>query len=1067
MLHHEFKDRNSERYTISLRIEKLIRVLRGRYFLAGRFSPGTFRIREGLYSYGELNGLEFGTYDGKEERWGGPNRNVWFVQRFAVPESMAGRRVYYGADLTDNGGWYWGAPQILAYVNGVPAAGMDVNHREILLSDHASAGEEYEVALCAFTDRIFYKGKVEMNMAVMAVNPLAEQLYYDVKVPYDVAMLLDGDDTRRIDILEYLDHALTLVDFRLPPGDAFDATLRDAIGWLGAEFYGKFCGHAEETVTCVGHTHIDTAWLWTLEQTRKKVARSFSTVLSLMREYDDFTFMSSQPQLYEFLSEDHPEIFSRIRPYAESGRWEAEGGMWVEADTNITGGESLVRQFLFGKRYFKEHFGADNRILWLPDVFGYSGSLPQIMKKSEIDYFMTTKISWNDYDKLPYDTFRWRGIDGSEVLSHFICTQDYRSPEGKFITTYNGDLNPSSVMGAWKRYQQKDLNRDILLSFGHGDGGGGPTREMIECGRRMSKGIPGCPAVRFGTALDYFRKLDKEVSGRKRLPVWSGELYFEYHRGTYTSIAKIKKNNRKAEILLQETEWLGSMDRLTRRAPYPREEINAAWKLFLLNQFHDILPGSSIKEVYEDSDAQFRTIFRECGSLRDAAAASVAGGIGLGEESLVVFNSTAYLRSDVAEAVIPYERFGIFDGDRPVPWQKTAEGTTVFFVRDVPPKGYKTFTLRKSGGNDAGTTPPASPLSSGAAKAPRSLTTAFWHMELDGNGNIVSLSDRKSGKEYAVPGEPMNRLCAFEDMPPGDDAWNINAYIYDKSWNLDEVRSAEVTESGPVRTVVRIERPFMRSSVRQEIILYEGMPRIDIRSRIDWKESNILLKADFPVDVNAVRAAYDIQFGNIERSTTTNTTWDFAQFEVSAHRWADLSQEDHGLSVLNDCKYGYDIKDRHLRITLLKSAVYPNPDADKEVHEFTYSIYPHAGGWRSAGTDEAAAFLNCPLLVRAEQPHPGRLPAEYSFVRTGCRNVVIDTVKQAEDSGDTVVRLYENHNASAQAELTFAGRILDVRECDLMENEICAIPHGEHAVTVGMAPYEIKTLRITWEENPA
>jgi|LSQX01.3.fsa_nt_gb alpha-mannosidase len=1048
-----FKDRNSERFMLLTRIGKLISALRSEYYYSESFNPGPFMMLEGLYTYDETKDMQWKTFDGTRERWGGPNKNVWFKHTFEIPPSMDGKIVHYDCNLTDNSGWYWGAPQALAYVNGKAVTGMDVNHRFIELTRCAKSGDTYEVAICAFTDRFFYRGQVEMNMAVRALNPYAHKLYYDLLVPYEVACELPLDDTRRIDIIDHLNCALSLVDFRLPPGDELDATLKQAIDYMRDEFYGKFCGEDDITVTCVGHTHIDTAWLWTLEQTRKKVARSFSTAVNLLERYDNMIFMSSQPQLYKYMQEMLPETYEKIKELVKSGKWETEGAMWVEADTNIPCGESLVRQVMHGKRFFRKEFGTDSEILWLPDVFGYSAALPQILKKSGVKYFMTTKISWNEYNKFPYDTFVWKGLDGSEVLAHFVCTQHNNQPEVEYLTTYNGFLSAPYVMGTWKRYQQKDLNREILFTYGYGDGGGGPTAEMVEMAQRMSYGIPGCPRVRFDNSLNFFKRLEKEAGSHPRLPVWKGELYFEYHRGTYTSIAKIKKNMRKTEILLQDLELFSLMrDCLCKTSEYPKQELESAWETVLLNQFHDIIPGSSIEEVYLESDQQFKQVQDTCGTRLQAALGDISTQIKLDELSVVVFNSTSFERSDVVEIELESHDYEIWDGSQRLPMQKTEQGTYIFFARGIPSKGYKAFTLRKSSSR-------LSETSSSITADSERIENDYFIVRLNPQGQIESLYHKKLGKDFVQDGKPLNRLIAMEDRPPTDDAWNINAYINEKTWNLDELASCELVECGPVRCVVRTSRKFMNSVIQQDYIIYADIPRIDVRNFIDWKEKNILLKADFPFDVNAMTATYDIQFGNIERSTTTNTSWDFAQFEVCAHRWADLSEESFGMSLLNDCKYGCDIKNGHMRLTLLKSAVYPNPTADQEVHTFTYSIYPHEGRWKDAETVEMAAFLNCPVGYSIEQPHDGNLPESFSLVSCDAGNVIIGAVKLAEDSNEFVIRLNEIYNKTTRTMLDFAFPLASLYECDLMEENEIEIPFQGNMAEIELHPFEIRTIK--------
>ncbi len=401
-----------------------------------------------------------------------------------------------------------------------------------------------------------------------------------------------------------LNDAINLLDMRKVPSDAFYASVEEARALLAKTVYGEMAGYQEIIASCIGHTHIDVAWWWTVSQTREKVARSFATVLKLMEEYPEYKFMSSQPVLYSFLKERYPELYAQIKERVKEGRWEPEGGMWLEADCNLSSGESLVRQFLYGKRFFKEEFGKDNRVLWLPDVFGYSGALPQIMKKSGIDYFMTTKLSWNQFNMIPNDTMLWEGIDGSRVLTHFISTLGIGQSVERFFTTYSGMLHPDAIMGGWERYQNKEMNNDILIAYGYGDGGGGPTREMLETGRRMEKGVKGIPTVRQCGSRKYFEELEERVKDNRRLPVWTGEFYFEYHRGTYTSMARNKRSNRKSELLLSDLELL-SVLAAKKGVAYPAEQLEKMWKTVLLNQFHDILPGSSIAEVYEVTKKEY------------------------------------------------------------------------------------------------------------------------------------------------------------------------------------------------------------------------------------------------------------------------------------------------------------------------------------------------------------------------------------------------------------------------------------------------------------------------------
>jgi alpha-mannosidase len=845
-----------------------------------------------------------------------------------------------------------------------------------------------------------------------------------------------------------------MIDLRKAGSREFHDSVDKALAFIKEEFYEKLCGHNEVIATCVGHTHIDVAWLWTLAQTREKVARSFSTVLRLMEEYPDYVFMSSQPQLYKFLKEDRPDIYERVKQRVREGRWEPEGAMWVEADCNVTSGESLVRQILFGTRFFKNEFGVENRILWLPDVFGYSAALPQILRKSDIEYFMTTKISWNQFNKLPYDTFMWKGIDGTEIFTHFITTRDYEEKPSSHFATYNGDLNPSQVMGAWQRYQQKNINNDVLISYGYGDGGGGPTVEMLENAQRLKKGLPGCPKVKLGTSRAYFDKIRKTAGASRYLPKWVGELYLELHRGTYTSMGKNKWYNRKCEFLYQDVELFSSLNKLLGN-PYPQDRINQGWEIILLNQFHDIIPGSSIFEVYVDSHRQYEEIGAWGKSMLGEAFNSISSNIGLKEKSLVVFNALSFVRDDTVLFEVPA---GI-----EAPYLEDEDGNTyncqivesegskkaIAFVRGIPPKGYKAFGIknRKTEAVEQDSMIITKDI----------LENRFFRIRLDARGTMVSLYDKTNDREVLMENERGNRILAFEDKPMQFDNWDIDIYYQEKMWEVDDVKSVEVLEVGPVRGILRIVRRFLDSTLIQDIILYNDIPRIDFKTHVDWKEDQILLKAAFPVDVHSDKATYDIQFGNVERPTHWNTSWDTARFEVCAHKWADLSEDGYGVSLLNDCKYGHDIRDGHMRITLLKSGMDPNPKADRGEHEFIYSLYPHGGDWKSGRTVHMAYSLNVPLYADMQEANEGILPGELSMIRTDCENVIIDTVKKAEDSEDIVVRLYECYNRRSKVNAVFFTGLAEVWESNLMEKPLAQVPVEGSRFTFEIKPYEIKT----------
>lgn len=1051
----DFRDKNGERYQLSKRIAELTEALMANYFVYDTEVLEGVWFRDGKFTYEQREEGTWLPFDTEHDTWGYADCYAWMKHSFTVPTRFAGRPVYYQILPQEGKKWAWGSPQALLYANGEALQGFDSNHTRTRLLDCAQGGEHYEMLLNLYAGGRDYEGKIGTRLRLLSVDDEVEKLYWHLRIPLEVANLKEPDELSRIHLLQTLNEAVSLVSFHLPYGEDFLESVREATAYLEKKLYGK--REMEATVSAVGHTHIDVAWLWRLRQTRDKTSRSFATVLKLMEEYPDYRFMSSQAQLYEFIRQEHPAIFARIRESVRQGRWEPEGGMWVEADTNLSSGESLVRQFLVGKRFFRNAFGADCKILWLPDVFGYSAALPQIMKQCGINYFMTTKISWNEYDKLPYDTFLWRGIDGSEVLTHFISTMDTVKEEKDWITTYNGDLNPSQVIGCWQRYQQKDLNRDVLFAFGHGDGGGGPTHGMLERGRRMHMGIEGCPKVEFQFARDYFDRLQKDIAGRKRLPRWVGELYFEHHRGTLTAQASAKRWNRRSEFLYHDLETLESLVNLDHLSSYPSAALLEGWKVILLNQFHDILPGSSIREVYEDSQKQYEDLHRTGGRMLEKALQQASRRVGLARDSLLLFNTLGFSRREVAEMQRPqHTGFLLRDpqSGAVLPWQKTFDGKIIFTSPEVPAKGYCAISVEA--GEQRQTTPLTATL--------REMHTPFFDLTFDEAMQIASLIDRRTGRSVAPQGEPLNRLIVYEDRPFEHRAWNVQAYYTEKSWVLSDVSHAEVLECGPVRAVVLVERKFLHSVIRQYITAYAELDRIDIRNEIDWDDSYLLLKADFPVDVNAVKATFDIQFGNIERVTHENTLWDFAQFESCAHKWADLSDNSFGLAVLNDCKYGYSAKDGHIALTLLRSANDPQPKQDCTHHTFTYSLYPHAGPAAISRVVQEGYSLNCPLYTMFSNAQKGAWPERFSLACVDADNIILETVKRAEDSDALILRLYETWNRATDCSIRF-GRLMEMAaQCDMMEENEALLQVEGNRLRLHFRPFEIKTLKVRLEQ---
>ncbi|WMJ88730.1 alpha-mannosidase [Anaerocolumna sp. MB42-C2] len=976
-------------------------------------------------------------FNSKTDHWYGPDEHYWFRTTFTVPENLNGKSMWMNVK-TQVDEWDDGRnPQFLLFVNNVVTQGIDMNHRRIKLTDSAAAGQTYQLDLQAYTGILH----TEFNLIVemLEIDHRIEKLYYDIKVPLNAFSRMEKDDKIRRDIETVLNNCINKLDLRTPYSKEFYKTLEEADSYLEKALYEDMAGYEDVIATCIGHTHIDVAWWWTVEQTREKVGRSFATVLKLMEEYPNYKFMSSQPQLYYFLKERYPELYERLKIRVKEGRWEPEGGMWVEADCNLTSGESLVRQFMHGKKFFREEFGIDNKILWLPDVFGYSGALPQIMKKSGIDYFMTTKLAWNQFNKIPNDTFMWRGIDGSEVFTHLITTLGVGQSTNEFFTTYNGMLHPDSIMGGWIRYQNKEINNDILISYGYGDGGGGPTREMLETSIRMEKGVRGIPKVRQEFAGTYFKELYDKVKDNNRLAVWEGEFYFEYHRGTYTSMARNKRSNRKSELKLMDLELLSVL--AMGEKPYPVKELDSMWKTVLINQFHDILPGSSIHEVYEVTKQEYAELTKKMNELIGDCLAVLTGQ----GDGITLYNTLGFERDDIvnlgdckAEALIDK------DGSC-YPIQQTTDGAVVF-VTKLPSKGSKTFAFTKK-----------------EEEIPFKLygtvlETPFYQITVNEKGMFTSIFDKENDREVLKENQYGNLMRMYEDKPIYYDNWDIDIFYTEKYWDVDQVTRMEWTELGAVRATLEIDRKISNSTIKQKIYFYANSRRIEFNTYVDWKEHQHLLKVHFPVDIHSDEATFDIQFGNVTRKVHSNTSWDKARFESCGQKWIDLSEGHYGVSLLNDCKYGHSVKDGNMAITLIKSGTEPNPVTDQEEHFFTYGLYPHAGNWRDGRTVKEAYKMNQPAYA----VNGGTIGTEQSVVSVDKSNVILETIKLAEDGNGIILRMYECENALTRVNVKLGIRssVLSVEECNLIEEKIGDIPLNEDGFKVSIKPYEIKSYRV-------
>lgn len=947
----------------------------------------------------------------------------WFKANFTVKRKDNHQKAYLCVDthidISRNSSTI--RPQGLLYLNGEIVQGVDINHGDVLLEDG-----DYEMYLLFYTHTFIRH--LPLDFSVRYIDSRIDNLYYDLFVPYQGIRLLDQKSNDYVLSVSTLEKALNLLDVRDVYSENFYNSVQAVSQFLKEEFYGKICG-SNQTVNMIGHTHIDVAWLWNLDQTKQKIERSFATVLKLMDEYPEYKFFSSQPQLFDFLKERNPDLYARVKQKILEGRWEVDGAMWLEADCNLTSGESLVRQITFGKRFFKEEFNKDCDTVWLPDVFGYSASLPQIMKKSGVSNFVTAKIGWNDTNRMPYDVFKWRGIDGSEVFAYFLSTCECDPRNGvydKTYTTYTAPINPMYVLGTWNRFQQKEYSNDVIMSYGWGDGGGGPTREDLEQNKRLSYGLPGIPKTKIESVENSLRKIkssfEENADQLGRKPVWNGELYFEYHRGTLTSVPQVKMNNRKGEFALLNSEFFGVLSNLLAKKEYPKSEIDGNWKLLLLNHFHDILPGSSIGDVYKDSNAQFEQIFNSSNGIVNGSIDLIKTQV-KSNGGLLVFNPNGFKTSGTVEV----------------------EGVT-YVVSGIPALGYKVVD---------------GALSENKVKiTDKTLENTYYKVVFESDGSIISLIDKREDREIVKANKRLNKMVCYQDTPYQYDNWEMTPYHTQNKWDLDQTAKFEVVKEGD-RSGFIITKNYGNSVIRQRVYLYnDGIERIDFVTDVDWKEKNQLLKVHFPFDVMANKATYDVQFGHVERATHDNTSWDSARFESAGQKWVDLSENGYGVALLNDGKYGFGMQDGELSMTILKSGGFPFDGATDVVPTFIYSLLPHRNWGVNGKIIENSYLLNRPLIsVKTDKNAEGNLPSEFSLIDCKTDGVIIETVKRSEDGEGITVRMYEGYRESKKVELSL-NNAKKVYLCDLNEKVLEELKLNGNTVRFTVKPFEIITLKI-------
>jgi alpha-mannosidase len=949
-----------------------------------------------------------------------------------------------------------GYPEALVYVDGTPIAGCDRNHKEIALEASVADGRDHLLALSGWTSNGGFAETPPTRPLVgrcyvVQIDVTTREFIALTRVALGVVQSLDEYDPARSVLLSGLDAAFTSLDTREPLGAArFYDSVPESLATL--KRYIDDAGHSlPVTVAATGHAHIDLAWLWTLGQTRNKAARTFHSVIQLMKDYNDFVFTQSQPQLYDYIRQDFPQLFHEIQQKVATGKWEPTGGMWIEADCNLSGAESLARQFLLGQAFFRKHFGEGvaSPILWLPDVFGYAWNLPQLIKEAGLEYFFTIKIGWNQYNRLPYDSFWWQGLDGTRVLTHFSATPGHAPGE---ISTYSARATPDQVIETWKNFQQRESQKELLMAFGYGDGGGGPTREMLE-NLSMMQDFPGIPRVRFTGAGEFFRKLEKDHGSQ--LPVWNGELYLEFHRGTYTTQSRNKQANRRSEFMLHDAEFLAVFASvLDTSYHYPQATLNTAWQLTCLNQFHDIIPGSSIAEVYTESMQQYAEIKKLGDSVSSEALQVISAHM---DGDIILFNPTSFACTEpvlLKDVVLSGYTLSGADGS-PLLTQRGVAGTWIAPGMLGP---YNATSLYLTEGETA-------LEASGLIASSSLLENDVLRVEFDATGDITRIYDKANGRDVMPPDSVANQFQAFEDRTHSKwDAWDIEIYYDERCWYAEPASEIKVIEEGPLRATLEVRRRILNSEYTQRISLFRNSARLDFYTEIDWQERHTLLKVAFPVDILSPLATYEIQWGNVQRPIHRNTSWDWARFETCAQKWVDLGEDGYGVSLLNDCKYGHDITDNVIRLSLLRSPSWPDPHADRGQHSFAYSLLPHADGWRQH-TVSQAYLLNDPIIfLKRDTEHPAvSRRGALSLVRTDAPNVVIETIKQAEDGDGVIVRLYEAHNRRGEVTLHTQLPVRTAWQTNLLEQGRSQLQVSDKQVRFSIKPYQIMTIKLLFD----
>lgn len=964
--------------------------------------------------------------------WGSQWEYGWFKGAFRLPREAAGRRIVLQAlDAAQHG-------EARVLVNGQERGGRDTQHSEILLAERGTPGRRYDILMEIYAGHgplVRGVGPVIEGVKSVPEPPATQrkvgavafgiwqeeayQAWLDVKTLFQLRDLLDPNSLRVAEIDAGLRDYTTVVDLELPLEQALES-IRAGRKRLTALLACRN-GSTAPLLYCIGHSHLDVAWLWPLQETERKCARTFATQLGLMDQYPEYRFLQSQPHLYDMVRRRHPELYQRIKAAVRRGQWLPEGGMWVEPDTNLSGGEALIRQFMHGKRFFREELGVESELMWLPDVFGYSGALPQIMAGCGIKWFSTMKIFWtyNGADPFPLNTFWWEGIDGTRVLSHIY-------------NDYNSHTDPKSIHQRWTERVQKDLLQARLVPFGHGDGGGGATREHLELLRR-ERDLEGLPRCTQASPVRFFRE---QAARAVSWPVYVGELYFAAHRGTYTTQAKTKKGNRQCEVALREAELWGGAAQALAGFRYPFAPMDKAWKGVLLNQFHDIIPGSSIARVYAEAEVLYERVLDEARRNTGRATAKL---IRRQAGAVTVFNSLSWSRHVLAPLPEGFKG-GAVDGVQ-VPAQRI-KGVLHAEVT-VPACGWTTVEAAESHRTES-TLKATSTL----------LENSKISLRLNTKGEISRFLDKESSADLAAA--PMNAFRMYKDVPRKYDAWDIDSTYVAMPVPLTGMATVKVVCTGPLVATLRVTRQLHKSTMVQEISLRRDSRRVDFKTIVDWREKHKLLKVAFPSRIHANEALHEIQFGHLARPNHASRPFDSDRFEVCNHKWSALVEQNRGVAVLNDCKYGLDVDGGSINLTLLRAAVAPDMRADLGRQEFTYSFYSWNGAFFGSGVVQEAYDLNTPVVVARGEAGTA------SLVRVSAPNIIVETVKPAEDrSGDVIIRVYESMRAATDCdigiEMPFGAAFLT----NMLEEEQVPIRNKGNVVKLSFRPFEIKTIRLT------